>query len=61
MNKKVLPKDFLWGGTTATHQFEGGYVADGKGLCSADVVTNGDGRANIQRCVTYTLTDGTKG
>ena len=26
-----LPKDFLWGGATAAHQFEGGYLEDGKG------------------------------
>ena len=56
-----LPKDFLWGGATAAHQFEGGYLEDGKGLCSGDVVTSGDGRNGIQRRVTYTLPDGEYG
>lgn len=53
--------DFLWGGATAAHQFEGGYLEDGKGLCSADVITRGDGRKGIQRCVTWRLPDGTHG
>ena len=56
-----LPKDFLWGGATAAHQFEGGYLEDGKGLCSGDVVTSEDGRNGIQRRVTYTLPDGEYG
>ena len=55
-----FPDNFLWGGATAAHQFEGAYNEDGKGLCSADVVTRGDGRHNIQRRVTYVLPDGTK-
>ena len=50
-----LPKNFLWGGATAAHQFEGAYLEDGKGLCS------GDGRNHIQRRVTYTLPDGQYG
>jgi len=32
---------FLWGGATAANQFEGGYDKGGRGLASADVVTNG--------------------
>ena len=54
----VFPKDFLWGGATAAHQFEGNYQGDGKGLCSADCVTRGDGRKNIQRRVTFKMPDG---
>ena len=56
-----FPDNFLWGGATAAHQFEGAYNEDGKGLCSADMVTRGDGRHNIQRRVIYVLPDGTKG
>ena len=51
-------KNFLWGGATAAHQFEGAYNEDGKGLSTADVVTNGDGRNNIQRRVTFKTKDG---
>ncbi len=57
----VFPKDFLWGGATAAHQFEGNYQGDGKGLCSADCVTRGDGRKNIQRRVTFKMPDGKTG
>lgn len=56
-----FPKNFLWGGATAAHQYEGGYLEDGKGLCTADIITNGDGIHNIQRRITYQLPDGTKG
>ena len=57
----TFPKDFLWGGATAAHQFEGNYQGDGKGLCSADCVTRGDGRKNIQRRVTFKTLDGKVG
>ena len=53
-----FPSNFLWGGATAGHQFEGAYNQDGKGLSTADVVTNGDGRNNIQRRVTFKTKDG---
>lgn len=36
-----LPKDFLWGGALAAHQFEGGWNADGKGPSVVDVMTAG--------------------
>ncbi|EUJ34446.1 6-phospho-beta-glucosidase [Brochothrix thermosphacta DSM 20171 = FSL F6-1036] len=29
--KTSLPKDFLWGGALAAHQFEGGWNKGGKG------------------------------
>lgn len=32
-----LRKDFLWGGATAANQYEGGYLAGGKGLTINDV------------------------
>ncbi|MBQ0066457.1 MAG: family 1 glycosylhydrolase, partial [Firmicutes bacterium] len=27
----AFPKDFLWGGATASNQYEGGWDQDGKG------------------------------
>jgi len=36
-----LPKDFLWGGALAAHQFEGGVLETSKGLSVADVMTGG--------------------
>lgn len=36
-----FPKDFLWGGATAANQYEGAYLEGGKGLSTADVLTNG--------------------
>ena len=36
-----LPKDFLWGGALAAHQFEGGVIGTTKGLSVADVMTAG--------------------
>ena len=55
-----FPKDFLWGGASAAHQFEGAYNEGGKGLSIADVITSGDGRKNIQRRATYLTKDGKK-
>lgn len=40
-NKLSLPKNFLWGGAAAAHQFEGGFNKDGKGISIADVMTAG--------------------
>ncbi|GKX67533.1 family 1 glycosylhydrolase [Inconstantimicrobium mannanitabidum] len=51
-------KDFLWGGATAANQFEGAYLEDGKGLSTADVMTNGSHKSS--RRITYTMPDGTK-
>lgn len=39
--KYVFPDNFLWGGATAANQIEGAYLADGKGLSTADVLPNG--------------------
>ncbi len=51
-------KDFLWGGATAANQFEGGYLEDGKGLSTADVMTNGSHKE--PRRITYTMPNGEK-
>ena len=56
-----FPIDFLWGGASAAHQCEGAYAEEGKGLCTADVITGGDGIHNIQRQITYEMPDGTRG
>ncbi len=39
--QETFPKNFLWGGATAANQYEGAYDEDGKGLSTADVMTNG--------------------
>ncbi|AYV67978.1 6-phospho-beta-glucosidase [Niallia circulans] len=36
-----MPKDFLWGGALAAHQFEGGWNQGGKGPSVVDVMTAG--------------------
>lgn len=36
MNKKQMPKDFLWGSASAAYQIEGAYQEDGKGLSNWD-------------------------
>ena len=35
-------ENFLWGGATAANQYEGGYISGGKGIATADVITDGD-------------------
>lgn len=37
----TFPKNFLWGGALAAHQFEGGVLETSKGLSVADVMTAG--------------------
>lgn len=37
--EKRLSKSFLWGGATAANQYEGAYLADGKGLSVCDIAT----------------------
>ncbi|MGN7310945.1 6-phospho-beta-glucosidase BglA [Alkalicoccobacillus gibsonii] len=50
---KQLPKDFLWGGALAAHQFEGGWNQDGKGPSVVDVLTAG--AHGVPRRVTETV------
>ena len=50
----ALPKDFLWGGALAAHQFEGGVLETSKGLSVADVMTAGT------RDTPRVITDGVK-
>lgn len=56
---KGFAKDFLWGGATAANQYEGAYLEDGKGLTTADVMTNGSHK--VPRRVTWVMPDGTTG
>ncbi|MBM6613578.1 6-phospho-beta-glucosidase [Desemzia sp. RIT804] len=51
-----FPKDFLWGGALAAHQFEGGWDQDGKGPSVADVMTAG--AAGKPREITKTVEEG---
>lgn len=39
-----LPENFLWGGATAANQCEGGYLEDGRGLGTVDVIPAGKNR-----------------
>ena len=36
-----FPNNFLWGGSTAANQYEGGWNEDGKGPSTADITTSG--------------------
>jgi 6-phospho-beta-glucosidase len=40
----TFPKDFYWGGATAANQCEGAWDEDGKGVSTADHMTNGSHR-----------------
>lgn len=55
----TLSKDFLWGGSTAANQYEGGVFEGGAGLSTADVMTNGS--HTVRRQVTWKRPDGTTG
>lgn len=54
-----VPSTFLWGGATASFQYEGGYQEDGHGLSTHDFET--DGSVEHPRCNTYRMLDGTIG
>jgi len=48
-----MPKDFLWGGALAAHQFEGGWNQGGKGPSVVDVMTAG--AHGVPREITETI------
>ncbi|OPW92917.1 6-phospho-beta-glucosidase [Bacillus altitudinis] len=52
----TLPKDFLWGGALAAHQFEGGWNAAGKGPSVVDVMTAG--AHGVPRQIKETIEEG---
>ncbi|MDC7721025.1 6-phospho-beta-glucosidase BglA [Priestia megaterium] len=50
-----MPKNFLWGGALAAHQFEGGWNQGGKGPSVVDVMTAG--AHGVPRQITETVED----
>lgn len=52
-----LPKEFLWGGALAAHQFEGGWDQGGKGPSVVDVMTAG--AHGVPRQITETIEEDT--
>ncbi len=54
-----VPSTFLWGGASASFQYEGGYLEGGRGLSTHDFET--DGSVDTPRVITYKLPDGTIG
>ena len=54
----AFPNNFLWGGATAANQYEGGYLSGGKGLATADTITNGD--MKTPRKIVVELKDGAR-
>ncbi len=53
-----MKKDFLWGGSTASFQYEGAYLEDGKGLSTHDFETVGSFQQ--PRYITYLAKNGEK-
>lgn len=53
----AFPTNFLWGGATASNQYEGGYNEDGRGLSVADFITSGS--KEQPRKIYYRNEDGT--
>lgn len=51
-----FPKNFLWGGATSAHQFEGGFNLGNRGLANTDFLTSGN-RKNPRR-ITLELPNG---
>ncbi|MCK1161683.1 6-phospho-beta-glucosidase [Streptococcus uberis] len=52
----TFPKNFLWGGALAAHQFEGGVLETSKGLSVADVMTAG--AHGVSRVITDGVLEG---
>ncbi|MBD1574240.1 6-phospho-beta-glucosidase [Vibrio sp. S17_S38] len=48
MSDTQFPNDFLWGGAIAANQAEGGYISDGKGLTTVDMIPYGENRMPIK-------------
>lgn len=53
-----FPKEFLWGVSSSSSQYEGGYNKDGKGLTVGDVITGGN--KNTTRKITWRYKDSTE-
>ncbi|MFK4566338.1 glycoside hydrolase family 1 protein [Enterococcus sp. UD-01] len=51
-----FPQNFLWGGATAANQYEGGYLAGGKGLSTLDAITGGS--KDQPRMITFKTKEG---
>ena len=51
-------EDFLWGGASAAHQFEGAWDIDGKGVSVADVMTAGNNVTKEPRRITDGVIEG---
>lgn len=43
-----FPENFLWGGAIAANQAEGGYLEDGKGLTTVDMIPHGKNRMYVK-------------
>ncbi len=43
-----FPEGFLWGGAIAANQAEGGYLEDGKGLTTVDMIPHGKNRMYVK-------------
>ena len=43
-----FPEGFLWGGAIAANQAEGGYLEDGKGLTTVDMIPHGKNRLYVK-------------
>lgn len=56
--KMAFRSDFLWGGASAAHQFEGAWDLDGKGVSIADVMTAGDNVTKTPRRITDGVLEG---
>ena len=59
MKDYTFPNNFLWGGASASSQYEGGFNEGGRGLATTDFVSSGS--HSKPRQVTYKLKDGTLG
>lgn len=56
MYNNKFPEEFLWGGAVASHQIEGGWDRDGKGISVSDVMTAGTNK--VPREITDGIQEG---